>query len=230
MSIIVYPSLTEDAYLPEDVDAVESFSMQLSNPNSIAQFSLVVDSQTSADFANLRFSSIEGESPPPSFNGKYEGSSFDSTLSVNVFVPEPEEGQPIATCTLVSVALLGYSSNQGFSASMLPQNKIKVSGKALSVFTDQIYEFLMTDLKTVKQLSPDTNEEYAALIKWNPPRTKEKELIHTFSVIVTYDETGFFGLNSRYTAIITLTLPQTIRWNYDTAVSQFNELLSKGTI
>jgi hypothetical protein len=229
MSIIVYPSLIEDAYLPEDVDVLESFSMQLSNPNSIAQFSLVVDSQTSADFVNLRFASAEGESPPPSFNGKYEGSSFDSTLSVNVFVPLPAEGEPAATCALVSVALLGYNSNEGFSASMAPQNKIKVNGKALGVFTDQIYEFLMTDLKTVKQLPSDTSEEYAALVKWNPPRTKEKELIHTFSVIVTYDETATFGLN-RYTAIITLTLPQTIRWNYNTAVSQFNELLSKGTI
>ena len=229
MSIIIFPSLTEDANLPEDVDVLESFSMQLSNPNSIAQFSLVVDSQTSADFVNLRFVSAEGESPPSSFNGKYEGSSFDSTLSVNVFVPAPIEGEPAATCTLVSVALLDYSSNQGFSASMLPQNKIKVNGKALGVFTDQIYEFLMTDLKTVKQLPPDTTEEYVALVKWNPPRTKEKELIHTFSVIITYDETGVFGLN-RYTAVITLTLPQTIRWNYDTAVSQFNELLIKGTI
>jgi hypothetical protein len=229
MSIIIFPSLTEDANLPEDVDVLESFSMQLSNPNSIAQFSLVVDSQTSADFVNLRFVSAEGESPPPSFNGKYEGSSFDSTLSVNVFVPIPAEGEPAATCTLVSVALLGYSSNEGFSASMLPQNKIKVSGKALGVFTDQIYEFLMTDLKTVKQLPADTDEEYAALVKWNPPRTKEKDLIHTFSVIVTYDETGVFGLN-RYTSIITLTLPQTIRWNYDIAVSQFNEILTKGTI
>lgn len=223
MSLSIFPNLADD------FDALESFSMQLSNPNSIAQFSLVVDSQTSADFADLRFALVEGESPPPSFNGKYEGSSFDSTLSVNVFVPVPAEGEPAATCTLVSVALLGYNSNQGFSASMAPQNKIKVNGKALGVFTDQIYEFLMTDLKTVKQLPPDTSEEYAALIKWNPPRTKEKELVHTFTVIVTYDETATFGLN-RYTAIITLTLPQTIRWNYNTAVSQFNELLSKGAI
>jgi hypothetical protein len=87
----------------------------------------------------------------------------------------------------------------------------------------------MTDLKTIRQLPSDTTEEYAALVKWIPPRIKEKELIHTFSVIVTYDETATLGLN-RYTAIITLTLPQTIRWNYNTAVSQFNELLSKGTI
>lgn len=229
MSLIVFPSLTEDANLPEDVDVLESFSMQLSNPNSIAEFSLVVDSQTSADFVDLRFPTVEGESPPPSFNGKYEGSSFDSTLSVNVFVPIPEEGQPAATCTLVSVELLDYSSNQGFSASMLPQNKISVSGKTLMVFTDQVYEFLMTDLKTVKQLSPDTDEKYAALVKWNPPRTKEKQLTHTFSVIITYDETSTYGLN-RYTAVVTLTLPQTIRWNLSAAVAQFTELLNKGGV
>jgi hypothetical protein len=221
MSLSIFPNLAED------VDILESFSMQMGNPNSVAQFSLVVNTQTSADFVDLRFTLTEGESPPPSFNGKYEGSSFDATLSVNVFVPIPEEGQPSATCTLVSLELLDYNSNQGFSASLLPQNQIKISGKALSVFTDQVYEFLMADFKTVKQLSPDTDEKYAALVKWNPPRTKEKQLTHTFSVIVTYDETSTFGLN-RYTAVMTLTLPQTIRWNLSTAVTQFSELLSKG--
>jgi hypothetical protein len=229
MSLVVFPSLTEDANLPEDVDVLESFSMQLRNPDSVAQFSLVVNSQTPADFIDLKFSVAEGESPPPSFNGKYEGSSFDSTLSVNVFVPVPAAGEPAATCTLVSVELLNYSSNVGFIANTIPDNRIKVEGKALDIFTDQIYEFLMSDLKTVKSLQPDTTEKYAALVKWVPPRTKEKTLTHAFTVIVTYDETGMIGSN-RYTAVITLTLPQTIRWNYTTAVSQFNELLQKGNI
>lgn len=223
MSLSIFPNLAED------VDVLESFSMQLSNPDSLAQFSLVVDSQTPADFVDLRFSVGEGESLPPFFNGKFEGSLFDSTLSVNVFVPLPEEGQLATTCTLVSVALLGYSSNQGFSASMLPENKINVNGKALDIFTDGFYEFLMSDLKTVKRLEADTTEDYIALVKWSSPRTKEKQLTHTFSVIIVYDETGLFGLNRR-TAITTLTLPQTIRWNLDTSVSQFTELLNKGTI
>lgn len=224
MSLSVFPNLAED------VDAIESFNMQMSNPNSIALFAMSVQSQSSADFEDLRFSVEEGQTPPPSFNGKYEGSAFNATLSVSVSMPVAEEGQPANTASLVSLQLLGYNSTAaGFNATQSGETTIAVQGSALNVFTDQIYEFLMEDLKTVKQLRSDTNEKYAALVKWVPPSTKEVVTNHYFTVIVTYDETDITGTN-RYTAVLTLSLPQTIRWNYNTAVTQFGNLLQQGTL
>jgi hypothetical protein len=224
MSFSIFPNLADDA------DVLESFSMQLSNPNSVASFSMLVQSQSSADFEDLRFVVGEGETPPPSFNGKYEGSVFNSTLSVSVSMPEAEEEQIQGTANLLSLELLAYNASVfGFNASTLNETSISLEGKALNVFTDAFYEFLMPDLKTVKRLEADTIEDYAALVKWNPPSIKEKVITHYFTVIVTYDETSLIGTQT-YTAVLTLTLPQTIRWNYDPAVLEFSNLLEKGVI
>ena len=211
MTISIFPNLAED------IDVVEEFSMKLYNPLSVAIFTLSIQQQSSADF--LEVASPE-ETAPPVFSGKYEGSSFNASVGINVSMPVVENG-PTGTATLNSFSLLDYKVDcSGYEAKKVG-NYIEVSGTPFNVFTDQVYEFLMPDL-SVKKLNPNTTEEFVSLVKWVPPSTKVKIISHQFSVIVNYTEDGV----SR-SAILTLVMPQTIRWNLTNGVNAFRAVLAK---
>lgn len=211
MSLSVFPNLTDD------LDAVEQFSMKLFNPASLAIFGLSITNQTNEDFGDSVLSFLEN--PPPSLNGKYEGNVFNATINVTITMPSNEFG-PIGVATLNSIDLLNYSVDcDGFSATK-SGNSIQLTGKPINVF-GQNFAFLMPDL-TVKVLDPDTKENFVSLVKWSPPNIKVKTISHQFSVIINYTEDG----TSR-TSVVTLVMPQTIRWDFGLGVQSFQQVLAK---
>lgn len=232
MAISVFPNFADESIIEE------SFFMQMKNGQSLAQFSILLGQQTQEDFTEFSFSLDDPEAVVLKFNGKYENSSsvFSSTISVLGFMPAPPEGQPEETggsVTVSNIEILEYAVDcDGYSASKVGDN-IVITGVPTQVFTDQVYTFLMKDMKTLKNLPPDTTEDYAALVRWIPPAIKEVTINHSITLIITYDEEsttlGGVPLNG-VTAIVTFTIPQTVRWQYYPAVTQFRQLVAKGTI
>lgn len=211
MALSVFPNLADDS------DVVEQFSMKLFNPDSIAIFSLGIINQTAADFSET--ASIE-ESPPPTFNGKYEGNLFNATIALNVTMPI-DEFAPTGTATLNSFELFAYSVDcEGYSAKKV-ENQIQVSGSSFNVFPDQVYQFLMPDL-TVKTLDPSTSEDFISVVRWVPPNTKVRTISHKFTVIANYTENTI-----NRSAVLTLVMPQTIRWDFASGVAGFQRVLAK---
>ena len=92
MSLVVNPNIQEgvDGLFPEDVEITEVFSLQLYNPASIAIFKLKINQQSDADFTDGTVISIEENAPPPAFNGKFEGNSFNAIVEVEVTMPLDE--------------------------------------------------------------------------------------------------------------------------------------------
>lgn len=212
MSFSIFPNLADD------LDVVEEFSMKLFNPDSVAIFSLAIGTQTSADFFEVV--SIE-ETAPPTFSGKYEGNEFAVEIGLTISVPVDENDIPLAIVELIDFELYDYSVDCiGYSAKKV-EDVIEVNGASLNVFTDQIYEFLMPDL-SVKTLDANTTEDFISLVKWNPPSTKVRSISHKFTIIANYTEDSV----SR-SAILTLVMPQTIRWNYSSGIASFRQLLAK---
>lgn len=224
MALSVFPNFSDEGIVEE------SFFMQMKNEESLAQFTLTIQ-QSAGDF--VEFEPIDENSTVPvlKFNGKYENSStnFNASLQVIGILPVVE-GQPVGTVAITNVELLKYTSGcLGYSASKA-NNTIALNGIPTQVFTDQVYTFLMKDMKTLKSLSPDTTEEYSALIGWVPPSLKEVTIKHSFTLIITYDEVGGISSQNNRTAITTLSVPQTIRWQYYPAVQQFRTILAKGVL
>lgn len=215
MSLSVFPNLADDS------DVVEQFSMKLFNPASVATFSLSIQNQTVADFSEL---ASPEEIPPPVFNGKYEGKPFTATVGINITMPVDELTGPVGTATLNDFYLLDYTVDcAGYSAKKSGEF-IEVSGASFNVFPDQVYQFLMPDL-SVKQLDPNTTEDFISVVKWVPPSTKYRVVSHKFSVLINYSETTTGSVNR--SAILTLVMPQAIRWEYSSGVNGFRQVLAK---
>lgn len=211
MSLSVFPNLADDS------DVVEQFSMKLFNPDSLAIFTLSIQNQTAADFSET--ASIE-ETPPPTFNGKYEGNEFNASIELTITMPETELG-PVGIATLDNFELFDYTVDcQGYTAQKTGEF-IEVTGSSFNVFTDQVYQFLMPDL-SVKTLDPNTSEDFISVVKWIPPSTKSKSISHKFTVIANYTEDGI-----NRSAILTLAMPQTIKWDFNSGVAGFQKVLAK---
>jgi hypothetical protein len=222
MSLVVNPNieLEIDGLFPEDIEINEVFSLQLYNPASVAIFKLKIKSQSVADFADPT-ASAEESGPPPSFNGKFEGTLFNAVVEVEVTMPVDELTGPVGVATLTSAALLDYSVDcDGFTGAQ-QGNDIIVSGTPFNVF-DSVYRFIMPD-GSIKALPADTTEDFVSIVEWSPPTIKVRELSHKFSIIANYVEDGV----SR-TRVMTLVMPQTIRWNFTTAVNSFQQLVANG--
>jgi hypothetical protein len=214
MSLSVFPNFAED------VDAIEQFSMKLYNPQSFTNFSLSVLSQSEADFPDGAYIPIENQIPPPTFNGKYENSQFNAVINVVSILPTIE-GEAPGTLVLNNIELVAYSVDcQGFSAKK-SGNTIEVTGSATLVFTDAVYQFLMPDL-TVRQLPLDTTEDFISIVRWQPPNTKIRTITHQFTISTSYVENGV-----NRNAILTLVIPQTIQWNFNSGVQSFRQILSR---
>ena len=222
MSLVINPSIEKavDGLFPEDIELTEVFSLQLYNPASVAIFKLKIKSQSVADFADPT-ASAEESGPPPAFNGKFEGNPFNATIELEVTMPVDELTGPVGVATLTNVVLLNYSVDcDGFTETQ-QGNDIVVSGTPFGVF-DSVYRFLMPD-GSVKSLAADTTEDFVSIVEWSPPTIKVRELSHKFSIIANYVEDGV----SR-TRAMTLVMPQTIRWNFNSAVSSFQQLVARG--
>lgn len=214
MSFSIFPNLTDD------IGTIEQFSMKLYNPQSSTNFSLSVLSQSEADFADGAYIPIENQLPPPTFNGKYESSQFDAVINVVSILPSIE-GEIPGTVTLNNIELINYSVDcKGFSAKK-SGNTIEVTGRATSVFTDAVYQFLMPDL-TVRQLPPDTTEDFISIVRWQPPNTKIRTISHQFTISAGYTENSI-----NRSSIITLVIPQTIQWNFNSGVQGFRQILAR---
>jgi hypothetical protein len=218
MALSVFPDLADD------VEIEEKFSMKLFNPASLAILTLSTLSQTAGDFVDPTLSTEE-VATPPTFNGKYEGNQFDAVVKINISMPIDENQAPIGTATVSNIELIDYSIDcDGFDAKRV-NDTIEVSGRALNVF-GQTYLFLMPD-GSVKGLSSDTEEDFISIVSWSPPEIKVRTISHKFNVIVSYTETSAQLNNQNLTAVLTLTMPQTIRWDFSSGVQNFQQLLSR---
>lgn len=238
MSLSIFPNFADDSVIEE------SFFMQMKNGESLAEFSIMIVQQSAPDFTKRNPSPDDPDAIILEFSGKYENSStpFTSSISVSGYIPAPppEPGavggtaeEDPGTVTVTNIEILKYEAEcDGYTASKVGDN-IVITGVPVQVFTDQVYTFLMKDMKTLKNLPPDTTEDYSALIRWIPPAIKEVTINHSITLIITYDEEstalGSVPLNG-VTAIVTFTIPQTVRWQYYPAVAQFRQLVAKGTI
>lgn len=109
---------------------------------------------------------------------------------------------------------------------------LTISGSIGLTFKDAYYNFIMPD-NSIKTLPMDTKEKYLALVKWSPPSKKQEDVIHSLTITYKYTPsvtTGSLLNPTEQTVTETKTFVQGIYWNYDIAVGQFQNALSKGTI
>lgn len=219
MSLSIFPKLSEEQ---EVIDSIQ-FTLYTPNVNPATQagFAIEIVNQSQGDFLDqiVNF----GEASSNVLNGMYEYSNNTYYCDIEVSKTVIENEIPIKT--VANIELISYIGNVGYTASRVNDTTIRIYGKPLTVFTEQIFTVLMEDLKTLKNVQANTNEKYAALVKWQPPSIKEKTISHTLLLRVSYEETA-----GSKTAIQTFSLPQKVRWRLDLGVNAFNNFLSKGSI
>lgn len=219
MSLSVFPNLAED------LEVFDSAKLTLYSPNANpaiqSKFVTKIVSQSSGDFVSAGLQDASSDL----MNGVYEYSNnnYTCTIGVDQLVADvmTEGGY---TRIEANIELLSYSGSNGFICTQTTNKTVSVSGIPKQVFTDAYYQFLMND-NTVKTLPQDTQEDFKALVRWSPPKSKEITITHNFLVKINYLEDTL-----PKTAIQVLTVPQTIRWRLDLAVVAFRNALAKGKI
>lgn len=146
---------------------------------------------------------------------EFSPNTYSATFIVKVLDPISTEGALIPA----TISNIRYTGDSGFIVTQDDESSFTVSGVWKSAFSDEIFRFLMPDLKTIKDLPRDTKEEFAALIRWQPPPVKVKSMQHSFTVFVEEEEE-----DAEYT------ISQDVHWKYEPSLVAFQQLLARGTI
>lgn len=161
---------------------------------------------------------------------------YGNTFSIDAnfsYVPTGEEDPYID----IELDYISVSTNLSAASILTVQQvgpkSLRISGKAIDVFMDAFYQFLMPD-NTLKILPADTKEFFLALVRYNPPSLKRKTVTHIVNYDITYvpnpSPSGGGSPGTELTINSITTFTQDIVWNYNTAVQQFNTVLAKGVI
>ena len=159
------------------------------------------------------------------------GNSFSIDANFS-YVPTGEEDPYIdIELDYISVST-DLSAASTLAVEQVGPKSLRISGRAIDVFMDAFYQFLMPD-NTLKILPADTTESFLALVRYSPPGLKRKTVTHTVNYDITYlpnpsPPSGSPG--AELTINNTTAFTQDIVWNYNIAVQQFRTVLAKGVI
>ena len=150
----------------------------------------------------------------------------------------------------VNMFLTGFSSQLSiFNVTQINTKKFRITGRAIDVFLDQYYEFNMSTTDVVlKRLPPDTTEDFAALVTYEPPSVFRLTKTHTINYRVEYTPNPNYGASagnpnadppvpatpaSPLAPLIINTstvFSQDVVWRYDIAYQRVQALLASGKI
>jgi hypothetical protein len=85
----------------------------------------------------------------------------------------------------------------------------------------EIFQFVMQD-GSVRNLPINNKEDWAAVVRWAPPPSKEKLLSYTFTVVTSSIEFG------PTTSVITI--PQYVYWAWQPSLATFKNFVSIGEL
>lgn len=160
---------------------------------------------------------------------------YGNTFSIDAnftYVPTGEEDPYIdIELDYISVSTT-LSATSTLTVQQIGPKSLRISGRAIDIFTDAFYQFIMPD-NSLKILPPDTTELFLALVRYSPPGVKRKTVTHTVNYDLTYipnPSGGGGGGGTELTINSTTAFTQDIVWNYNIAVQQFNAVLAKGVI
>jgi hypothetical protein len=157
---------------------------------------------------------------------------YGSTFSIDVnfaYVPTGEE-DPYIDIELDYISVTtNLSATSTLTVQQVGPKVLRISGRAIDIFTDAFYQFIMPD-NSLKILPPTTSEFFLALVRYSPPGLKRKTVTHTINYDVTYTPNPSDPLATEVTINNTTAFTQDVVWNYNIAVQQFNTVLAKGVI
>jgi hypothetical protein len=143
---------------------------------------------------------------------------FDIVFS---YVEDPDTA-PILSVNLDSIS----PAVEGLTFTKVGTDTIKVKGKAVNVFPDEIFRFLFPD-KSERNLAPTNTENWDTIVKWAAPGTKEKTVSYNFTV--KYDDNPAATIPI-VGATTTATLSQNVVWKFDPSLAYFKDLIKKGKL
>lgn len=159
----------------------------------------------------------------------YEYGNIFSIDANFTYVPTGEEDPYIdIELDYISVSTT-LSATSTLTVQQVGPKSLRISGRAIDIFTDAFYQFIMPD-NSLKILPPDTTEFFLALVRYSPPGIKRKTVTHTVNYDITYQPNPSDPLATGQTINNTTAFTQDIVWNYNIAVQQFNAVLAKGVI
>jgi hypothetical protein len=165
-----------------------------------------------------------GGSPPgsdPAGAGLYLPDAYEATAFFAVIefliqetIIDPETGEETITVTPVSSVTSDFDfAAYNMTYTQINNYTVRLDGPILNVFTDQYYQFVLSDMST-PILPFDTEEEFYSLIKYQKPSANTILFEYSFLVDEVFD-----------TAVY-----QWINWKYETAVNNITSLSTKGTL
>lgn len=133
--------------------------------------------------------------------------------------------------TDIELSELTFSGNpNGVKAELINPKLIRISGKAIDVFLDAFYQFLMPD-NTLKVLPANTQEKFLALVRYEPPSITVKSFNYSLNYKLTYIVGQTSSSSTEPSAINTSnTIKQDVYWSFSIAVTELQRLVSKGVI
>lgn len=157
------------------------------------------------------------------------GNSF-SIDAVFTYVPETMSEGSEDPYSDIELTYKGYTTEIDTVVSQINTKTFRISGRAIDVFLDAFYQFLMPD-NTLKILPADTTETFLALTRYNPPSIKRKTVTHTINYDLKYIANPLASSTTQPMTINNnIVFTQDVVWNYDIAVTQFQNVLAKGVI
>lgn len=161
---------------------------------------------------------------------------YGNTFSIDAnftYVPTGEEDPYIDIELDYINVITNLSLTSTLTVEQIGLKSLRISGRAIDIFTDAFYQFIMPD-NSLKILPPDTKEFFLALVRYSPPGVKRKTVTHSINYDVTYKpNTSPVGGGTPATELTinnTTAFTQDVVWNYNIAVQQFNTVLAKGVI
>jgi hypothetical protein len=146
----------------------------------------------------------------------------DIEFNVKFSYLEDDDIAPILSVNLASVS----PAVEGITYTKVGTDTIKVKGKAVNVFADEVFRFLFAD-KSERNLPPTNTENWDTIIKWAAPGTKVKTVAYNFSV--KYDDNPAAAVPI-VGATATATISQNIAWLFDPSLAYFKDLVKKGKV
>jgi hypothetical protein len=154
----------------------------------------------------------------------YEGASFSLNITFEGAYSSggvtPTNTYAAATAVSVTTDISAF----GLSFTKPSVNVVRITGPYSNVFINTYYRFVMPDL-SLKVLPPDTTETFLALERYQMPSPTYIMKDIVFSVTISADPT-LGGSPTTETA----TMHQYVHWVYQTAVTNVQNLVAKGTV
>jgi len=157
----------------------------------------------------------------------YEGGAFSVDITFEGKYADAGSGGAGATFTYLPATAVSVTTNIsafGLSFTKPSANVVRITGPYSNVFANTYYRFVMPDL-SLKVLPPDTTETFLALERYQMPSPTYTMKDIVFSVTIPADPT-LGGSPTTETA----TMHQYVHWVYQTAVTNVQNLVAKGTV